>query len=128
MPDIPNTEPKLPKVTLSNWISIIGLIFIAGGMYFQINILQKDVDYLKGQWGPDLDNIETTLKLEDEILETRLQKKIKILNDLEDHSHKQNLEMEKMRSTLKIQEKDRDIEILKLQHQIDILEIKYNKE
>lgn len=32
---------KAPKVSISNWITIVGIIFIAGGMWFQMNILQK---------------------------------------------------------------------------------------
>lgn len=118
------TTDKTPKVTLSNWISIIGLIFIAGGMYFQINILQKDVDYLKAQWGPDLEQMEQVLKFEDETLESRLQKKIKIINDLEATTIELKIENIKSATELEIIRKDMEIENLKLEHKINILEIK----
>ena len=119
---------KLPKIGVSNWITIIGLIFIAGGMWYQVNILQKDVDYFKSQWRPALTTMEGTLKTEDKIIEERLNKKIIIINDLEDEAKSHEKEALQLKMDLEIFKKNLEIEVLKLQHQIDILKIKNNKD
>lgn len=120
-------EEKANKISISNWITVIGLIFIAGGLYFQVNVMQKDLDFIMTQWGPDLENMEKVLKYEDETLESRLHKKILIINDLQETVKELEIENIKNKTYVELLKKDLEIENLKLEHKIDIIEIKMNK-
>lgn len=78
------SENMVTSFMKNHIVQLIGLVFLAGAFYARFLILEQEVSNLKDQLDIKNESLEEKLELEINIIDDRLSKKIKLLNELDD--------------------------------------------